>query len=234
MILDDITLLTCTFNNNILTSLMIKSLFKQLKREIPVVIMDNGTKLKCTNGMKEVFEVIDNTNYKIIPNYNQVSRNHCASIDYALKNCIKTKYVLLCDNDILYKPGLDLFFEKIDKIQNLNCVGEISKIKGSVKRVLPFFCIMNVELFKTINYFDKNRCMNHCITIFNQNGEYNGRKLLNNKIIYDTGASFYEDLMKNKININEIKLDNLIIHLASASWGKKNYLGWLDKHRNLF
>ena len=74
----DITLLTCSFNNNFMTSLMIKSFYKQVGIEVPVVIMDNGTKEFCTENMKEVFTVIDNTNYKITHNYHQDSKNHCS------------------------------------------------------------------------------------------------------------------------------------------------------------
>ncbi|HPB20331.1 MAG TPA: glycosyltransferase [Bacteroidales bacterium] len=229
-ILDKITLLTCTFNNNLLTTMMIKSLFKQIKRTIPVVIIDNGTKEACTDDMKDIFTVIDNTNFKILKNQNQVSRNHCYSIDYALKNCIKTKYVLLCDNDILFKSNLLDFF---NKLTTFDAVGEISNdIK---QRFLPYFCIIDIEKFKNdnLNYYDPNRCMNHVITIYNKNFEYVTRRVLNNKPVYDTGASFYYDIKSKNWNITKIKLDKYIVHLGSTTWCKKDYVKWLSIHKDL-
>ena len=115
-ILDNITLCFCSFNNNKLSALLIKSLFKQIGRDIPVVIVDNGNKELMTDDIKSIFTVIDNSNYKITGNQNQNSRNHCAAVDYALKNCIKTKYVLLTDSDILFKPTVKKLFESLDTI----------------------------------------------------------------------------------------------------------------------
>ena len=77
MILDNITLLMCTFNTNKMTTLAIKSLFKQLGRDIPVVLFDNGNKELCTEDMKEIFTVYDNSHYKLTGQQNQLSRNHC-------------------------------------------------------------------------------------------------------------------------------------------------------------
>ena len=220
-ILKNTTLLTCTFNNNLMTKCMLMSFFKQIKQIIPVVIMDNGTKEFCTDDMKDNFIVIDNTNYKLTPNFNQVSRNHCNSIDYALKNCIKTKYVLLCDNDILFKPTINNLFYEIDN-KNYDCVGEIGEDYTPPTRLYPFMCLIDVEKMKQekINYYDDNR-------------------ILKNPYIsntYDTGCSFYEDI-KTKWNIKQINLEDYIVHLKNGTYKgyKKNKnLEWLMENKNLF
>ena len=237
MKLKDLTLLTCTFNNNLLTKCMIMSLIKQLGTDIPIVIMDNGTFELCTDEIKENFTVIDNSNYKITGNFNQISRNHCASIDYALKNHVKTKYALLCDNDILFKPEVKIL---IESITDVDCVGEIEKDKtGRPWRVFPFFCIINVEKLKNenINYFDKDRCMNELDTSFDEKGNWKGDVRKSQKPFGDTGSSFLWDIEKANWGINEIKLNNYILHFAMASWNpnvKNKIEKWLIENRSLF
>ena len=228
MIIDKLTLLTCSFNSNLLTTMMIKSIFKQLNKEIPVVIMDNSTKEFCTEDMKTVFTVIDNTNYKLTPNYNQVSKNHCASIDYAFKNYIKTKYVMLCDCDILFKPKIK---ELLNSNLEYDAIGEISWDVTPPNRLLPYFCIINVEKFKNekLNYFDVNRCMK----LYDKNGKELPNEIGAVKGFFDTGCSFYEDI-KNSWSINQIKLDNYIVHLKGACFRNKNITEWLKSNSNLF
>ena len=220
-LLNDITLFTCTFNNNLLTKCMIMSCFKQLKNDIPVIIMDNGTTEICTEDMKEVFKVIDNTNFKLTKNYNQVSRNHCSSIDYALKNCIKTKYVLLCDNDVLFKPSLNEFFDFLDTFDEIDCVGEIGWDFAKGDRLFPYFCIINVEKMnkENLSYFDNNSFV-----------ENSNKAIIKN----DTGYSFYE-LIKNNWNIKQIKLKNYIVHLGGASHRPLQRKDkWLSQNKDLF
>ena len=192
-ILNNLTVLTCTFNNNLLTKCMIMSLAKQLGFLPPVVIMDNGTKEFCSPDMREMYTVIDNTNFKITKNYNQISRNHCASIDYALKHCIKTKYVLLCDNDILFKPNVK---ELLKNLENADACGEVEKSSRGL-RLLPFFCIIDVEKMKKdgVNYFDENDCMNNMETIFDDNGNWKSNKMLSSTPSgLDTGGSFLKEI----------------------------------------
>lgn len=240
-ILDDITLLTCTFNNNLLTKCMIMSCYKQLKKEIPIVIMDNGTTELCSSDLKEMFNVIDNSNYQLTKNYNQISRNHCASIDYAIKNLIHTKYMILCDNDILYNSNITKLIEELNKNDEIDCCGEIelhNKLKYPF-RLLPFFCIINVDKMKqqNINYFDENRCMNQLDTNFDNNGNWKNNIIKDNKEYGDTGSSFLWDIQDKKWNIKNIKINNYIKHYAMASWNpqvKFNIPKWLSQNKDLF
>lgn len=218
MNLNDITVLTATYNNNILTGMMLKSLYKQLDTDIKISIIDNGTKIFADNDMKELFDVIDNTNFKLTPNYNQPSRNHCSSIDYAFKNCIKTKYVLLVDNDILFKPSVKQLLENLP--DDFDCVGEVGWDSTPPNRLFPYFCIINLEKFKqdNLNYFDETRIIK------------NSR--ICNK--YDTGYSFYEDIKTLNWNIIPIKFKDYIVHLKGAMNNNKNFYPWLQEHRDLY
>lgn len=237
-ILDNLTLFTCTFNNNLLTKCMIMSCFKQIGVDLPVVIMDNGTNELCTNDMKEMFTVIDNNNFKLTKNYKQVSRNHCASIDYVLKNCIKTKYVMLCDNDILFKPDIKNLLMFLNTFEEINACGEIELSKRGY-RLLPFFCIINVEKMNNehINYFDSKNCMNNLETNFDKNGNWSSNKYVSKDIKgLDTGGSFLSEIKNNQWDIKQIKINNFIEHFSSASWNpavKQNIVSWLKTNKNL-
>lgn len=237
-ILDNLTLFTCTFNNNLLTKCMIMSCFKQIGVDLPVVIMDNGTKELCTDDMKEMFTVIDNSNFKLTKNYKQVSRNHCASIDYVLKNCINTKYVMLCDNDILFKPDIKKLLMFLNTFEEIDACGEIELSRRGY-RLFPFFCIINVEKMKSenINYFDSKNCMNNLETNFDKNGNWSSNKYVSKNIKgLDTGGSFLSEIKNNHWEIKQIKINNFIKHFASASWNpavKKNIVSWLTSNKNL-
>lgn len=218
---ENVTLLTCTYNNNLITKMMLMSFFKQLGFEIPVIIMDNGTKVFCDEDMTSVFNVIDNHNNKLTGKFDGPSKNHCVSIDYALKNCIKTKYVLLCDNDVLFKPELKTFFQFLDTFEeDIDCVGEVGWDRTPPNRLYPYFCIINVEKLKKdkINYFDNKRCI--------------GNWRVRNK--YDTGYSFYEDIKKKKWKLIKINMTKYIVHFKGISLHSDrfhSYIDWLNKNK---
>lgn len=213
-ILDDITLLTCTFNNNMITMCMIMSCFKQLRCSIPVIIIDNGKNVKCDKSMTEIFDIYDLSNSNLTS-----SSQHAYSIDYALKKLVKTKYVILCDNDILFKPELHKLIKELDTYEEIDCVGEIGWDITPPDRLYPYFCIINVEKFNKahLNYYDDKRIIKNC-------------RVLN---MYDTGYSFYEDIKKTW-KIKQIKMNNYMIHLHHGSLRNKNPREWLSKNKKLW
>lgn len=226
MNLKDITLLTVSFNNNLLTGMMLKSFYKQVGELPEVVIIDNGDKIPVDESLKSCFTVIDNFNHKLLENEFQASRNHCSAIDYALKNCIKTEWCLLVDNDILFKPAIKNFLNELNE-NDFDACGEIGWDKTPPNRLFPYFCLINVKRFKkeNLNYFDRNN-----ITCFCTEGKKETEQSKYN--IKDTGYSFYESI-KHLWRIQKIKLGELIVHLKGAMLYKKNVKAWLDKNRDL-
>ena len=227
MNLNDITLLTVSFNNNILTGMMLKSFQKQVGKLPEVIIIDNGNKIPVDNGLKSCFTVIDNFNHKLLTDENQTSRNHSKSIDYSLKNLIKTKWCLIVDNDILFKPEIKNFLNNLDDTK-YDCIGEIGYDTKPPNRLFPYFCLINVNRFKLdkLNYFDRNR-----IIAYTMPGHMDFKK----ENFYDTGYSFYEDI-KNKWNIYEIKLNDYVNHCKNASFksAKDKYKQWLNENKHLY
>ena len=221
----DITLLTVSFNNNVLTGMMIKSFLKQSKG-IPgdVIIVDNGNITPVDDMAKRIFHVIDNFNHILLEDEHQSSRNHCAAIDYALKTQIHTKWCLLVDNDILFKPSLCDFINTFDDTVYDAC-GEIGYDKSPPDRLFPYFCLINVGKFnrENISYFDPERTIKYGLPGYTD-------KSFN---VCDTGYSFYEDI-KNTWNINSIQLKTVCKHLKGGMLKNKNIYDWLHKHKKLF
>lgn len=226
MNLKDITILTVSFNNNLLTGMMLKSFSKQVGELPEVVIVDNGNKIPVDDSLKFCFNVVDNFNHKLLSDELQPSRNHSKSIDFALKNLIKTEWCLLVDNDILFKPEIKTFLETLDS-SKFDCCGKIGWDVTPPDRLFPYFCLINVNKFRkeNLNYFDRNRTI-----AYDMPGHKNAKK----ENHFDTGYSFYEDIKSSWI-IKEIEINNFISHCHSGSFissGNK-YIKWLSDNKNL-
>lgn len=227
MNIKDLTVLTVSFNNSILTGIMLKSFDKQVGNLPEVIIIDNGNTVPVDEQLKSTFNVIDNFNQKITGNYRQCSKNHCSTIDYALKNLIKTKWCLLVDNDILFKPAVKSFLENLNE-NEFDCCGEIGWDDAPPERLYPYFCFINVEKFKndSLNYFDNDRCIG-------TGSKEVGKRGPGTPCWYkDTGCSFLEDI-QNKWKIKTIKLENFIVHLKCTGQGN-DFREFLYKNKNLY
>lgn len=199
--LSDVTLLTATFNRHDFTVSMLRSFFDVFHIMPPTVILDNSTTTPFVNIPNKYIHVIDNTNFKYTLDYNQPSKNHCASLDWVLHNEIKTKFCMLCDNDIIFKPTV---LNLISDFKQFNAVGEIGYDRVPPARLYPYFCIidMNFMLSNHIRYFDTNRCMIDNATM-------------------DTGCSFYLDLTSCHARIKNIRLSDYVIHLKGGTLHNK-------------
>ena len=204
---NDITLLTCNFNNEKLTMTMLESFNKYVKNFKNIIILDNST----TNPIQilnKKYTVIDNTNFKLTPDFKQVSKNHCCSIDYAFKNLIKTKYVLLCDNDIIFNKHI---VNLLNKRKNFDCIGEIGYDTVPPERIFPYLMICDLDKVKkkVVDYFDESRIIKKqeetCEILSSKYGN-----------VYDTGYSFYRDIV-NTFVIKRIRIEDYCIHLKAGS-----------------
>ena len=229
MNLKDLTLLTATFNNNTLTGIMLKSFSKQMGALPSVVIIDNGNKTPIDPRMKKAFYVVDNYKHKLLTDENQPSRNHCKAIEYALSNNVHTKWVLLVDNDILFKPSVKELLSTVD--DSIDCIGEIGWDVIQPDRIFPYFCLINMDRYRqnNIHYYNPNKCMK----LFDEN--WNELRNVPNGYygLYDTGCSFLESIRRYNWNIQEILLNDYIVHLKNGSFGNKNAYEFLTKYKEL-
>lgn len=199
---NEITLLSATFNKHDFTLQMLKSLYSIVGKNLPkIIILDNSDKTFFPKIENPFISVLDNTNFKYTKNYRQPSMNHCASIDYALRT-IKTKYTLLCDNDIIFKKN---FLDFFNDFESYDLIGEIGYDRVPPARLYPYICLINNQFVssKRIHYFDENRCMIKNATM-------------------DTGCSFYNDCVLNNAKIKKLRISDYIVHLKGGTLRNKS------------
>lgn len=221
---NNISFLTANFNEDTLTKCAISSLNKYCN--MPGVIIDNSDKTPIDPALSKYYTIMDNSFHKLIPDYKQGSKNHCASIDYALKNYIKTKYVLLFDCDILFGPNI---IQLLNAYEQFDAIGTVRWDDAPPIRLIPYMCIFNVEKMKqeNISYFDNDRCIGPNSITYDLCGP-------NTKNwFYDTGASFYEDI-KDTWNINNVDIGKYCVHMKGALNCNRDYRGWLNFYRLLW
>lgn len=190
---------------------MIRSFEKNVGLPIDICILDNGTTELCSDIMKSQFTVFDNTNYKFTKSYACRSTTHAKSIDFAFKNFIGYDYVILCDNDVIFKPSAKKLIQEFCN-SDYDALGEVGWDLVPPDRLFPYFCIINLNKFKEqgINYA---RFIGH------------GK--------YDTGCSFYEDIFKLGWKIKKVKINDYIIHLKGATLRNKDYKKWISNNKKL-
>jgi len=117
--------------------------------------------------------------------------------------------MLLFDSDTLLLKDIDFIdntYASIADMEKQGGMGRNGKPYTSFTRLLPFIQFFNVKMIKAYNirYFDYSRM--HGVIAPNR-GNY-----------YDTGASFYEDLVKHGLKIRQIDYKSYIIHKDHGSW----------------
>lgn len=220
-ILNDNTVIVCNFNNTYLTLRMLESMFYAFDSFLNVIIIDNSDTTKIDDKITKNITIVDNMNYKLTNNYYQCSKNHCATIDYALKNLVNTRYVMVCDNDVIFKPGI---LDVLNNMHEYDLLGTIGKCWVPPDRIMTYWFMMDNNRFKaeSQNYFDTDRCaleLNKRVptTILRNGIVYK----VDTGLMYDTGASFYDDI-RYLWKIKDLNSDDLYIHLRAGSHMDEN------------
>lgn len=213
------------FNTPQLTACLCGSV-RKFHPDAKIIIFDNSTVNPFENP--EIFcdEYIDNTKNQLINFETELSKyqvvqsiwdlnkcgsaRHCITIQWLFDNLDVDEFVLL-DSDILLTKPFPFYNSDVP------CVCEHETYGGHKDRALPFICYFNLKVLKSknIRYFDGNR----------MNG------LSNKGQPYDTGASFLEDLISNKIMYKQIRCSDYIVHFKNGSWTNKNYISWLLQNK---
>ena len=228
-----VTIAICNFNTTFLTNNCIYSIYQHCKDfKFKFVILDNSDQMpfELDRTVKQIIsrtasvEVLDNTKQQLI-SFDQMMKKsphrlmpfnannfgsvkHAYSIQFLLDRC-ESKFMLLFDSDISLLRDIDFIddrFASIADVEEHGKLGRNGKMYSSFSRALPFIQFFNVKMLdsKNIKYFDYNRI--HGILAPNR-GNY-----------YDTGSSFYLDLIKNKLPFKRIDHHSYILHLDHGSW----------------
>lgn len=223
---DNVTAAICNFNTTTLTNNVIEDLLK-FSNVNKIIILDNSDtkKFKLNKKFEKCnIQILDNTTQKYIQfdsllktfdlsslckTNNYASLKHVMSI-YFLLNIVTSKYLLLCDSDIIIKKQLDFIednFITISDIEYTNTASENMNTNLGKTRFTPFIQVFNIEMLNNYNikYFD----------ILRMHG-------INGGMSYDTGSSFYEDVIAKKLPYKKITNTDYITHLGHKSWEKND------------
>ena len=219
------------FNTTELTNFAIKSIIQNAGLEnYTINVIDNSNRISFTTRNKQI-NILDNTKGQLIDVNKMVLDNlkglpykkgkygsymHCATIQYILDNFDN---VLLFDSDIVVKKKIDFIDE--------NAIGCFHIEKPRIdswgfhvaERAVPFIQYFNTKLIKElgIRYLDNDRI---CC----------GNVPMKTKEVYDTGASFLEDVKKFS-NYKTFDFNDYINHLRAASWqGNRNITRFMQQN----
>ena len=210
-ILDDLTLITCSYETPEITETMLKS-FRYANKElsnIKIIVMENSIK-------SDTRDMLDLNN---IPYIKNPTGTHSQSLDTALKMCL-TKYALVVDTDIIFNKPISALLNHC-KLNNISLGGYKIFYRGGYNlkpRINPWFMIINIDDMKSnnISYHDQTR-----IDKTKSNAFFTSIPISNDKttLMYDVGSTFYEDVKSANLSIECIPIiSTWFTHYEGASW----------------
>lgn len=216
--MDDLTLITCSYNTPEITMTMLKTFFitHSYLNKIKLIIIENST-----NDLTQ--KELDAVGISYIKN---PGGTHSPSVDIALDKC-DTKYALLVDTDIIFNSSIEPLYLKM-KEQNANLLGEVCGSRGGYllhDRVHPWFCMIDVDFIKkhNIKFHDQKRIDETNSGYFYKSNPVHP-DINNTEPYYDVGATFLEDIMKNNGRVLNFVPKNGVpfFHLEGISWQPNN------------
>jgi len=224
------------YNTQRLTECAIRSLLKHTT-EARVVVFDNSDQGAFVFPSAEALgtgtkiEIIDNTKGQVIdfeaelakyPNkeYSQRNRSnfgsakHTMSIDWLMDYCAEG--FVLADSDVLFRQDITPLVK-----HKRAAVGSL-QVKDGILLLKPVLCWINVPMLKEhrIRYFNGEK-----MWALHDRYPYNR---------YDTGAWFYEELIRHRLSFYDTDIDPYILHFGHGSWKEKDPEQWLNENKELW
>ncbi len=196
--MEDLTLISCSYNTPEVTITMLKSFFAH-HDSTSVLLKDNSTDNKTELLLKA----------NEVPYLRTPGGLHNRSVDSLLKK-VNTRYALLVDTDIIFLKDQTPIFEKF-KQSGIVLLGDVCGDRGGKKihyRVHPWYCWIDVKAIK-----------DNKIQFFNEQKQFTSSER-----IYDVGCTFFEDIKLAGLKVGDIKLENNYFkHYEGMSWRTKRY-----------
>lgn len=200
--MNDLTLITCSYNTPDITLTMLKSWVSvHGVGHQRLILSDNST----DNNTSDLLKLYN------VPHLSNFGKTHGEGVDILIESC-KTKYALLVDTDVIFLKNHSDIFEKF-KDMNITIMGKVEGDRGGKhihNRVNPWHCFINVEDVKShnIKFHDEKRM----------------RDSFKTSCIYDIGSTFLEDIKRENLKIGDVDLAGIYYnHLEGMSWYKNKY-----------
>lgn len=218
---NDLTIFAVNHN----TPLLIYALMKSLRKQNPwcdsvLHIIDNSSKkeLPEIETGNFIVEYFDNALYKNLETFAAKTKSgplgsahHAFTIDWFIKNRVKTDYLLLVDSDIVFTDNFEKYFD--DFVKNDYILMGYKRTTYRCTTIAPWCCFVNVKKLKELrlSYFDINRIL-----------------YVNDNQTHDTGASLYEDAIGLGCKIRELPNDLFTRHLKCGSSSPQKHKAFLS------
>lgn len=160
------------------------------------------------------------------------SAKHMMSVQWLMDNVLTDDFILF-DGDILIQAPIDIMWVRDHCAAGFVQSWRISNNPFQVDRYLPMLLYINSAKCKAtgVRFYDPERCY-----ALQAGGKENRQNW------YDTGASFLEDIIRNKPASNGVSFSryvytSMFLHYQKASWlkaDKQGHMEWLNQHRDLW
>lgn len=212
--LDQLTLITCSFNTPEVTATMLRT-FVRHHGEGPhhLLLVENST-----DGATRAFLDAEGVPYVENPD-----GRHAPSVDRALRLCT-TRYALVVDTDIVFRRSIAKPLGVVARYE-LALMGTVCADRGGYKlypRVHPWFCFVNVEEVRRhgVGFHDERRVLEtgsigffERIPLTERPPEWSERRF------YDVGSTFYEDIDRAGLRIGDADMEQTFFsHYEGTSW----------------
>lgn len=224
--LDELTLVTCSFNTRDVTATMLRSFVRQHGAgPHSLIVMENST----DDATRRLFDA------EGIPYVENTDGRHAPSVDRALEICT-TRYALLVDTDVVFKRPITTPLEVFERY-GLTLMGSACADRGGYKlhpRVHPWFCFIHVEDVHRhgIGFHDERRVLEtgsigffERVPLTERPPEWSGRRF------YDVGSTFYEDIDAAGLRIGDVNMERAFYdHYEGTSWHAESGVEALRTH----
>lgn len=205
--MDNLTLITCSYNTPEVTITMLKSFFSY-HNPTKVIVCDNSTNYDTAKVLTE----------HNVPYFSNPGGVHIKSVDLLFEK-VTTKYALLVDTDVIFSKDNNYIFNMFSKEwkDKIGLLGEVCGNRGGKKihnRVHPWYCLIDLEQIKSKN-----------IKFYNPELHF-----AKSDKIYDVGCTFFSDVKENKIGIGNLNINianDYYKHYEGMSW-RTNRFGDTD------
>lgn len=198
------------------TSELVNALIKSIRKHVQsiaynIIVFDNSTieKFHCpdnvvllNNTQKQLidFDTIIRQTSVVKSMNNYASYKHALTIQFII-DYLQYDSLVFMDSDVLLKKDIDF-------IDSTYAVVADFPGTSAKPRFLPFIMYVNRKRIcsNKIRYLDVNRM--------------HGASNAYNSCLYDTGCSFYEDVINAHLPVKHIKNNEYIVHFKGGSWNR--------------
>ena len=210
--MNNLTLVTCSYNTPQVVFTLLASFNKYHPGPHKILLYENST-----NDLTQ--KLLDHNE---VPYIFQLDGRHHESVERAIQECT-TRYALVVDSDVVFRRSIEPIFEMF-KAKEVAALGQVVASRCDYKlypRIQPWFMLLDIEQIraKNIHFTDWNKIVATGSEGFFQSPPVQHQST---KLLYDVGATFYEDMCNAGLEVYDWLGDpKYFHHYEGMSWRPK-------------